>query len=134
MARSVLSPQQFASAKSLESRTVDVNGVSVTYILEKLVNGNAKIRVCWNQEQVAETGPGGDSYSVWNYDEWVLSWVPAPVFEKDSVSIQTMVTTTVEGSEVIDEATTKTNVADYIEVNAVEIFGYAKNACYLTKM
>lgn len=134
MTRSALSPEQYATANEFEYRTVTVDTSTVTFVLEKMVKGNAKIRVCWNSTQVTETDPNDTECLVWNYDEWVISWVPAPTFVYGGETVITMSTTTVEGVEVVDEATTMSNVADYIAVNAGEIFGYAKNACYLTKL
>lgn len=139
MTRSRLSPEQFAIANSCEYRTVMVGTSPVTFIIEKMTNGNAKIRACWNQTQVTEIDPAGEECTVWDFDEWVLSWVPAPIFEKDGVTVTTRVMETVinsEGNEieVPDEAATLSNVADFIAVNAVEIAGYAKDAFYLTKL
>ncbi|MEN6293148.1 MAG: hypothetical protein ABFD07_14195 [Methanobacterium sp.] len=134
MTRSALSPQDFADENQFENRTVTVDNDSITFILEKMTNGNAKIRACWNQKQVTEINPNDEEGLVWDFNEWVLSWVPAPTFTKDGVTITTMATMIVDEKEVIDEATTKANVADYIASNAVEILGYAKNAYYLMKL
>jgi len=139
MTRSTLSPEQFANAHSLESRTVTIDNDTITFVLEKATNGNARIRVCWNQKQITEIGPGDTEYLVWDFDEWVLSWTPAPTFVKDGVTITTRVmkmVTDSEGNEkeVVDEDATRANVADYIVVNSGEILGYAKNAFYLPKL
>ncbi|MEN6551296.1 MAG: hypothetical protein ABFC34_00255 [Methanobacterium sp.] len=139
MTRSRLSPEQFANANSFESRTVTVGSDSVTFIVEKMTNGNAKIRACWNQKQVTEIDPSETECTVWEFDEWVLSWVPSPTFIKDGVTVTTRVMKTVTDSEgneieVPDEDATRVNVADFIAVNAVEIAGYAKDAFYLTKL
>ena len=132
MTRSAISPEQYATANSFEYRTSTVGASTVTFILEKMINGNAKIRVCWNSTQVTETDSNDTEYLVWDYDEWVMSWVPAPTFVNGETTVTTMSTTTVGGVEVVNEVTTMSNVADYIAVNAAEIFGYARNACYLT--
>lgn len=139
MTRSALSPEQFATANSFESRTVTVGSDSVTFVLEKMTNGNAKIRACWNQKQVTEIDPAETEYTVWDFNERVLSWVPAPTFEKDGVTVTTRVmkiVTDSEGNEieVPDESATLANVADFIAVNAEEIAGYAKDAFYLTRL
>lgn len=139
MARSTLSPAQFADANSLENLTMDVDGESVTFILEKITSGKSRIRVCWNQIQVSEMDPNDVEYSVWDFDDYSILWNPAPVFEKDGVTITTRVMMTVTDSggvetQVVDETTTRANIIDYISVNAAEILGYAKDAYYITKL
>lgn len=139
MTRSALSPEQYATANEFEYRTVTVDTSTVTFVLEKMVKGNAKIRACWNKKQVTEIDPSETECTVWEFDEWVLSWVPSPTFTKDGVTVTTRVMKTIinsEGNEieVPDEGATLANVADFIAVNAVEIAGYAKDAFYLTKL
>ncbi len=139
MARSTLSPAQFADANSLENITMDVGGESVTFILEKTTSGKSRIRVCWNKIQVSETAPDGAVYSVWDFIDYQISWSPAPTFEKDGITLTTRVMTTITDTEgfetqVVDEAATRANIINYISVNAAEILGYAKDAYYLPKL
>lgn len=100
--------------------SVIIDGQECILKYEKRKNGKVWIRVHWNiTECTIEDQPN------YKWNEWIISWVPTPTFEKEGVTIATKVK---DENGNVDEDATEANILDYILLNAVEIVGYAQDA------